>query len=229
MKDLIRIGFLLAITILIFSCKKDNDPEENGPANTSGYKITINFEYGADFNSSNIYVIWAENESSSFVQNISICQKLLNGSLTGIALPYWKINVYPSSDNTEVDAVTGATQAKTDFTVSADIKDSTVREFTLYFETDRSFNPNDWFSDQPAILYSAEINLDDNINTYELQAVGWTPNDRTENIIANTPQGILQDEMRYITHQKDGTSFGAVDSRGATKMVEKITVILEKL
>lgn len=187
--------------------------------------ITVNFQYGEDGPSSdykNIYAIWME--ASNFLQNISICQKIIKGGLTGTALPYWKINKYPHSSSTEVDAVTSATIQSKDFTISAAIKDTSIKEFTLYFETDRSFDPNDWFGNQPAILYAANINLNNTTTEYELQPVGWTPNEDTENEVENTPIGVLQPEMKYITNYKSGSSFGATDPRGATKMAKKITV-----
>jgi len=143
-------------------------------------------------------------------------------------LPYWKMNKFPVSSGNEVDAVTSATIANSGFSVSAVLKDTTVREFVLFFEIDRAYEPNDWFSDQPALLYSAIINLDGSQTVFELLPAGWTPNEITQNIIQNTPMGTLQNEMRYITNLKAGSSFGAADTRNATKMVKKITVRVER-
>lgn len=230
MYRIIKLSLLITVSILMFGCKKDSNdiiPDEQNPTDEPTQKsLTISFEYGVSVPGvgKNIYVIWARNTSSSFIQNIAVCQRLLNGSLTGTALPYWQTSVKPNSESDEIDAVTGATKSNTDFTVSIDLKDNTVREFTLFFETDRSFNDNDWFSDQPALLYSADINLDDNTSEYELTPVAWCPNENTENDIPNTPMGTLQNEMRYITHHKNGSSFGAADEKACTKMVGKITV-----
>lgn len=188
--------------------------------------VTVNFQYGESLSPTaykNIYVIWIENKEESYLQNIFICNKLINGGLTGTALPYWKLNKYPAS----VDAVSSATKANQDFSVSAELSDITIRKFTVYFEVDRSFDPNDWFSDQPALLYEAEIDLDSGVTEYEMTPVGWTPNEKTANVIPGTPIGVLQREMRYITNLKDGTSFGAVDSRSATRMVKKISVTVK--
>ena len=192
------------------------------------YHVYVDFECGEALSPSdrpNIYVIWMENETTSFLQNIFICKKLIYGGLTGTALPYWKVNKYPLSSADEVDAVTSATVANKDFTVSAVLKDSTVKNFKLYFEIDHSFDPNDWFSNQPALLYEADINLNDTL--FELAPIGWTPNEDTENLIPSTPMGKLENEMRYITNLKDGSSFGAVDSRSSTNMVKKISVRIE--
>ncbi len=206
-----------------------NYSEEN-VSSDSLVTININFEYGEDAPSKlkNIYVIWMEDTTSGFLQNIFICQKLITGGLTGTALPYWKANKYPHSSSSEIDAVTSATIANTDFSVSAILKDSTVRNFVLYFEMDRYAEPNDWFSEQPALLYATNIKLDDNTAEYELLPIGWTPNERTQNVIPNTPFGALQHEMKYITHHKEGTTFGDVDERSSTKMAKKITATLNK-
>jgi hypothetical protein len=187
--------------------------------------LILSFQYGEDGPSpdwKNIYVVWLE--APGFIQNMYVCRKLIAGGLTNTALPYWKVNKYPLSSTDEIDAVTAATKANTDFTITTILKDTTLKNLTINFETDRSFDPNDWFDNQPAILYSASINLDDTLSIYELLPVGWTPNEGTENIVANTPMGKLQNEMGYISNYKKGAGFGEKDPRGASKMVKKITV-----
>lgn len=227
-------NFIIAFTLIfgIASCNKDeSDEKKPAPNEKSEITIEVNFDYGEDFSSSawkNIYVCWLEDDDSDFRQNLVICNKLVNGGLTGTALPYWKMNVYPGSGQSEVDAVTSATIANADFNISQKISNQSIKKFKLYFEIDRSFEPNDWFSDQPALLYAVSIDLDDNINEYELDFIGWTPNENTENIIENTPKGNLQEEVRYITHLKDNNTFGLLDERSATRMVEKITVSMTR-
>ncbi|MBN1499402.1 MAG: DUF4959 domain-containing protein [Spirochaetes bacterium] len=193
-------------------------------APTQVITLELSYIYGSS-SMSNIYVIWIEDASSNFIQNLSICNKLVKGGLTNTALPFWKLNRYPKSDMTEVDAVTAATKAKQNFVVTAQLKDINVRKFTIYFETDFSFDANDWFGDQPAILYKADIDLD-NLpanSEYELIFCGWTPNEGTENVIPSTPKGTLQDETRYITNFKNGTGFGDPDpARSATMVVDKL-------
>lgn len=187
--------------------------------------ITLTFQYGEDGPSSdwkNIYVVWLE--APGFIQNMYICNKLIAGGLTNTALPYWKMNKYPLSSSDEIDAVTAATKANCDFSLTAVLKDSTIKNLTVNFETDRSFDPNDWFDNQPALLYQASLDLEDTTTESELLPVGWTPNEDTENQVENTPMGQLQQEMKYITNYKDGSGFGEKDSRGATKMVKKITI-----
>jgi hypothetical protein len=231
MKTKVKLLILISISAFALSSNTSSKVNHlNTAESESSDTITVNFEFGEHFSTtvwSNIYVTWMENTSSDFIQNISICQKLVSGGLTGIALPYWKINKYPQSESSEVDAVTSATIANADFSVTAVLKDPEIRNFVLYFEVDRSYEPNDWFSDQPALLYAANINLDDEISEYELSPVGWTPNAETENKIANTPSGQLQSEMKYITNFKDGSSFGDADERTSTRMVKKITALVK--
>lgn len=221
----LNILLFICIPSFYMNCKAQSKDYFN--QSISNDSLVVNFEYGEDFSTSswkNIYAIWMEDTTSGFLQNIFICQKLITGGLTGTVLPYWKINKYPESSLSEIDAVTSATQANTDFSVSAILKNSTVKNFVLYFEMDRYAEPNDWFSDQPALLYSANISVDnDTTSQYELSPTGWTPNEATTNVIPNTPFGKLQKEMRYITNHKNGESFGDVDERSATRMVGKIT------
>ena len=225
MKMCIKLFSIIILLVFILNCKTDSY-ENNSGQDT----IVVNFEYGVDLTPipyKNIYSIWIEDTTSGFIQNINVCQKLIQGGLTGIGLPYWKINKYSVSSRHEIDAVTSATKANTNFSVSSVIRDKTVRKFILYFEVDRAYEPNDWFSDQPALLYSVNINIDDRTSVYELLPIGWTPNEYQQNIIPNTPMGKLQTEMRYITNSKAGLLFGAADTRSSTKMVKKITATLK--
>ena len=227
MKKVLQLLPLIFFSVFVLKCDRDNNEDIS-----YNYTISVDFEYGSDLSPTefkDIYVIWIEDKTSGFLQNIRVCQKLITGGLSGTALPYWKINKYPVSSLSEVDAVSSATIANSNFSVSAVIKDNTVRKFVLYFEIDRAYEPNDWFPDQPALLYSANINLDESPSVYELLPEGWTPNEETQNIIQNTPMGKLQNEMRYITNLKTGSSFGAADPQSATKMVKKITATITKI
>jgi hypothetical protein len=195
--------------------------------NTHPYEIEIivDFVDGEYWPYTKIYTIWIDNQSSDFIQNLYVCTHANAQDLTGTVLPYWEMNKRPISDGVEVDAVTGATQKRTDFTVNGTLKEAQT-EFTIYFEVDHSFDENDWFDDQPAILYSVDVNLDDPQNEYTLEFVGWTPNENTENVIPSTPAGVLQTETRYITHTNDVGEFGVIDDRKATDMVGSITVTI---
>jgi hypothetical protein len=224
---------LLSLIVLLIAvcagCGSSTGGGLSSPA-AEDVTITVTFEHGdKDASYANIYTAWIQNSDASFVQNLAVCAHVKAQDLTGTLLPFWETNVRPHSSSAELDAVTSATKAKTDFTVSAVLKDSSIRKFTLYFETDRSGDSNDWFTgtygnDQPALLYSADIDLDNGADSYALSVAGWTPNENTIAAVTGTVSGVLQSEMRYITNFKDGTSFGGTDDRAATRMVKKITV-----
>jgi hypothetical protein len=210
-------------------------------SHTFGTKLT-----GTSSGSSgkNIYVAWIRNSSGTFVQNLGVCAKLLanakynsgastTASLTGVVLPYWQKNVYPASISTEVDAVSSATKADQSFDLAARaLKDISQRKFTAYFETDCSFEDNDWFSDQPAIVYSADIDLDSGVTEYELVPCGWARNaynyGSDSSLITNTASiGSLQSELRYIVKHMSGTDFGVDDANSATLRVAKVVLKIQ--
>jgi hypothetical protein len=195
---------------------------------TNSVELTISYEFGKELTPTgytNIYVIWLESVAS-FIQNLKVCQSLVKGGLTNTALPFWNMNKRSKSSVSEINAVTSATQKNCNFSITATLQD-TLKKFTVFVETDRSFESNDWFKDQPAVLYSADINLNDTTSVYTLNPVGWTPNEGTENVIPNTPKGVLQKEMRYITNKKSESSFGDTDSRSLTSMVKSIKVSIK--
>lgn len=190
------------------------------------YTLELQYTHNKSYTpaNNNVYVIWLEDESSSFLKNLRICTRLLDGTLTGIALPYWKVNKYPKSDAAEVAAVTAATIKQSDFTVYSTLAKGSPKQFKIFFETDLSFNPNDWFaSDQPAVLFSASVDLANAQTEYFLSPEGWTPNAGTENTIPSTPSGVLQKEMKYITDFKAG----GADGRAVTNMVTQIKLVVK--
>ncbi len=109
--------------------------------------------------------------------------------------------------------------------------------FKVCFETDRSFDENDWFGDQPALLYSVIVDLENPQSLYNLTLEAWTPNEGTIDTLAqylNTLVfGSLQTETRFITHKKAASTppayvFGAEDEdQSATCFVESITFKVE--
>lgn len=215
--------FAFVLIIVFFSCRDDH--QKNTSQVDPPVELEIRFTNGENFKYTKAYVIWVENEKNGFIQNLFVCKKVHDYKLTGTPLPYWEMNKRTISEKAEVDAVSGATQKHTDFSVRAPLKEKQTF-FTLFFEIDHSFDKNDWFpADQPAILYSVDIDLSNPVNEYTLEFVGWTPNEKTENIIASTPAGTLQKETRYITQLKTPSGdFGVWDDRAATDMVDSIVV-----
>lgn len=240
----IRSGFTLTKTALIvvscimLTCNKDDEVYTKDVA-----EMELNFQFvkrGAAYENSNVYVSWIENAEVSFIQNITVCKRLVNNTLTGKVLPYWKVNIYPSS-KVEADAISSATIQDKSFKVNFALKDSSIKEFSVYFELDRSNEYNDWFidnrdqgarnfvQDQPAILYRADVNLNNtNLKNYELELYAWTPNDHTEDIIDGMVTGVPVLETRYITCKKNGETFGDWDyEHRMDRMVESITLTIK--
>lgn len=202
--------------------------------------LALDFEYGEDGASTyrNIYVAWIEDLSGNVIQNLVVCDRLvgIGGSLTNTALPFWKTKRY-NAEQVKLDAVTGATKAKQNFTVSANLKDITVDAFKVCFETDRSYDENDWFTDQPALLYSATVDRNAPKHTYALQLESWTPNEGTvstlKDYLGTISVGSTQTELRFITHSKDTKSgslppFGnPAPDRSSTCFVKSVTLRVE--
>jgi hypothetical protein len=209
----------VSLCVLMAACA---DPDAG-----SGSTIELSFAYGSAANN-NVYVAWIADEGGAFVQNLFVCRRLMDESLTNTALPHWRTAVLPGSSRTEVDAVTQATKAKQDFTVRAALKSGCPRRFTVYYETDQSFDGNDWFAgDQPALVYGADIDLDAiGTGSVALSPLGWAPNEGTVNPgWGSFNLGEIQSEMRYITnHRLQAGGFGAADpERSATGAVESIS------
>lgn len=217
---------LCYLSSTLISCKGTSIPDDDVKIDKI-ISISVSYTKGSGVISERpiIYAIWLENTSDNFIQNMYICNRLLDGSLTNTALPFWQFN--RKSQSTDIDAVTGATVKNQDFTVTRTLKNNNQKYFTVCFEIDRSFDTNDWFSNQPSILYKVDVDLDDVAHNYTMTFTGWTPNEGTENIIPATPKGVFQTEKRYITHTKSGDTFGVIDSRSATNLVGTLTVDIE--
>jgi hypothetical protein len=186
--------------------------------------VEIQLKEGTAGGASWIYALWVENEADGFFKNIFISKRVNKQDLTGTALPFWQFNKRTKTNEKEVDAVTGATKAAGDLTFTVPLKDLPER-FTIYLEIDHSFDRNDWFKDQPAILYSIEVDTSGEKTQFPSDFIGWTPNENTENTISNTPAGTLQNETGYITRtMRSDSSFGAVDDANtSTRLVGSLT------
>ncbi len=224
----------IALSLFMASCP-DPAPEALKPltplpspeAEAEAPSLQLNFSMGSQTTYKNIYVIWAQDGSGAYLQNFRVCKRLLDGSLTGVALPYWKTNVYPQSNQAEIDAVSAATVANADFSLVLELGEDAPLIFSVYMEIDRSFDPNDWFTDQPAILYAADIDLSSGASSYQLTPRGWTANQATASQGPGTASGNLNPEMRYISHHESSGGFGVEDPQRATAMVASIILKLE--
>jgi len=203
--------------------------------------LQLDFAYGIDGNTSgsNIYVAWIEDMDGNVIQNLVICNRVLGigKTLTNTALPFWKTFRYNAAQ-VDLDAVTGATIAKTDFSVSRTFKSTTITKFKVCFETDRSFDINDWFTtDQPALLYSAIVDLTKAQTSYSLTLEAWTPNEGTKDTLSaylgSLSVGVRQTITGFITNKKNAStppaySFGALDTaQSSTCFVKSITLTIK--
>jgi hypothetical protein len=204
------------------------DPNKDSDSVSASASITIKLKEGTANTPKIVYTMWLENSEHTFIQNLFICNKIYNKTLTGTALPYWTINKRPYSD---IDGLSGAT-IHPEFSITRLVEKEATSEFTVYVEIDHSWDRNDWFNDQPALLYAAAINLNSAQKQYSLVPVGWTAaaHNSTTSVPAPpvTTEGKLNKEMKYITHHADGIGFGTADDRTSTKMVQSLIAIIKQ-
>jgi len=235
---------IAAACVLPLSCKQSTTPTMTPaipatPATPSNPPtLQLDFAYGTDGTSAypNIYVAWIEDMNGSVIQNLVVCNRLLDGTLTHTALPFWKTFRYDAAQ-VALDAVTGATIQKKDFSVSRVYKGGAITKFKVCFETDRSYDKNDWFGNQPALLYSATVDLAKAQTSYPLALEAWTPNEDTidtlKDYLGSLGVGVRQTILGFITNKKNAStppaySFGALDTaQSATCFVKSITLTVK--
>jgi len=188
--------------------------------------VQVSFTDGTEWSGyEKVYTIWVANEAESFYQNIYVCNRIKLQNLASLGLPYWQENFRSFFTSTEIDDISGATISTGDFQESIILEDNNIREFTVYFEVDHSFDGNDWFSDQPAVLYKVDVDLEDNISSYTMDFIGWTPNENTNGGIPGGVFGVLNTVLGYIINLNDGLGgFGALEPEPATDLVGGLTV-----
>lgn len=233
--------------ILAFSTACANKPQENPIKSSTTFNVVYENGLAIPFGGSRgkkIYAIWAETADGNFIQNIWICANSIK--LPKRKMPsYWYANVKEKATESEIDAVTGATHSingnkNIDFTIdNISLKDASIRSFYVCFEIDRSWDTNDWFSgsyDQPAILYKALVDFDSSETEFTLKPVGWTAGPMNDisatGYIDGFKLGLLNREMRYITHRKNpDNTFGIINpdsSYSALSMVSSIKVVVNR-
>ncbi|MBN2530738.1 MAG: hypothetical protein JXR76_30400 [Deltaproteobacteria bacterium] len=174
-----------------------------------------------------VYVIWVENKAGTFIQNLYICNRLLNGYLTGDALPYWALS---KKANSTIDGLSGATILPR-FSISRTLSSEAGQQFTVFAEVDHSFDSNDWFNNQPAILFAADVDLNNPKASYTLLPVGWTKGKQNSyQSVDGAPtsaNGELNTELRYLTHHAEDGGFGLEDTRSAMQVIDSLTVSIQ--
>ncbi len=109
------------------------------------------------------------------------------------SLPYWahkrgvkeKDGLYiPTIENPVADAYTGATPPG-DFNLAARFDSPPPRKFRILFEINQTWDWNEYWTNnkypdddeyksscQPAVVYAAEVDLQDGLSTYKMEAIG---------------------------------------------------------
>jgi hypothetical protein len=261
MKHAILAAAALCLLAALPSC----GPEAPKATETtsSDYSLTLNFSVGPSNPDNPIYVSWIESADGDFVRYIYACERLDYQALAGKsgydniknvnACPYWRTHLYQTPLEEDADVVSGPTVAEGaafgDFAKSITIPALSPSRFTVYFEIDHSFDSNDWWNDQPAILYAADVDLSKGpaAKSFPLAARGWSrngPNGGGNNMnkFEGNPggegdpsmTGVLQADMRYIADGANGsgTDFGpaypAGSAKDATNMVGSISLAVAR-
>jgi hypothetical protein len=227
-----------AIVALVVSLAALSSCSIGTKGDNPAYELRLNFQKGAGATGNIIYVAWLADSGKDFVRYFYTCERLDYAAFKGSSdysniksratCPYWRKNLYETALDDGVDVMSGATMRDQDFMASATVPAGSPSRFTVYFEYDRSRDPNYWWTDQPSILYAADVNLDEvaSSKTYGLTARGWSRNAGPSSYGADdggnankgdldfpnaTGVGELVTEMRYITNREGtgGALFGA--------------------
>ncbi len=200
---------------------------QTGPVKTpeagSDTVIKVHFTDGVEHGGQKIYTIWLANPGQNFYRNIFVCNRINWQNLTGTGLPNWQENIRPHFTSSEIDAVSGSTVVDGNFVQEITLDKNAPRQFTVYFEVDHSWDGNDWFSDQPAVTFAANIDLDNPQTTYTMHFIGWTPNENTKGGTPGGVYGVLNTVLKYILEKIDGTE----EPEPATDLVGDLTVTIE--
>lgn len=149
---------------------------------------------------------WLEDVDGQYISTIYVTQKISNASFISTddifntvsrpeSLPYWAHqrgvsyeggSLMPSTTNTDLDGMTGATPLG-NYDVHSKVN-SDLRQFKVMMEINRSYDFNSFYSKdkypddpiysgsgssgQPSVIYEARINLDDKPQAYFMQSVG---------------------------------------------------------
>lgn len=150
-----------------------------------------------------VYNIWISNGTEY--------QSVFKSENYGTVLNYWKNSILAYFNNIvgntdQIDATTGPTESgrfghttAEDYTHSLILDGSMGTEFDVYFETDRSWEHNDWFESKegPSLIYKAHIDLNSYSEPVIFDFIGFYDSSQPDNI---------NYETRYITHHDaDGT------------------------
>ena len=170
---------LTVLAVSVMGCEGETpitggEGENKDTAVQASYQVVLNFR-GPSVGSSVVYASWIENETGENIQNLYICNRVVDigKSLLGDDLPYWKLKKY----NADLDGVTGPSVQQS-ITVTRDFKSDSAEKLRVCFEIDRSTNGNAYFYDRPSFIYKSDlIDLENIEDLYHLELKGWMAND----------------------------------------------------
>ena len=112
------------------------------------------------------------------------------------------------------------------FTVTKSISGD-LREFTVYFEIEHSFDANMYFADQPAVLYKAVIDLDNfpASGEVEFDFAGWTPYSAVTIDGVSRPAGVLQTDAKYLNTVDPTASTTQYPATDMMKNKAKVSIV----
>jgi hypothetical protein len=167
----------------------------SGPA--LNFQLTIHFPGVSNVGWAAVYVAWAEDSLGNNIQNIYICNSIVDdmtknkNRLTGVALPYWSKTKTANTDLSHVDAITGASVQKPT-TIKSNIAIEPSQSFRVCMEIDRSVNGNAYFTDRPSFIYKTGLLTMDSLpGNFNLRLMGFMANDTKDKKFGQTPP--LQD------------------------------------
>ncbi len=254
MSALVFASMLLACGGSAGTSSDDPEPKDPNPLEDTVIKITYN--EGVVWAGSQIYCIWLESNTDNTILPILITGRSINpfGQISS-SLAYWRLNkktvmeaALPSAD---IDAVTSATpnlpasnsgnevkkqiavpigsnvsRGRGGFTVTKSLPDG-LRKFTVYFEIEHSYDANIYFTDQPAVLYKAIIDLDafPASGEVEFEFAGWTPYSTVIIDSVSRPAGVLQTDAKYINTVDPTASTAQYPATDMMKNKAKVTIV----
>jgi hypothetical protein len=236
---------IMLVAVSACNMGNSNNPGNQNPPGVDTFNLVYvnGLPIGTMGGGQKLYTVWAETVTHDFIQNFYVCTNCLgmpNREMTS----YWYKFIRP-----KVDAVTSATHKNSsdskdiNFTLSnLSLSDPAIRSFYICFEIDRSWDYNEWFTsasgqDQPAVLYRVLVDLDAATSSFVLAPVGWTAgpmnNIASLNYIPGFALGVLNTELRYLTHHRNSdNSIGSLNTDAgeysALDMVGSITVNVNK-
>jgi len=150
-----------------------------------------------------VYNIWISNGTEY--------KSVFKSENYGFRLKYWTDTILSYFNNSigntdQIDATTGPTESgrfnhttAEDYTHSLILDGSMGNEFDVYYETDRSWEHNDWFesTEGPSLIYKAHVDLNSYSEPIIFDLLGFYDSSQPDHI---------NYETRYITHHDaDGT------------------------